>query len=134
MEQNILVGKPKKGDRVLRELTAGDPWADAQFYAVGEANSEHVKAWPVGGVICGIFRGLRVSNKNGPESKQRDYAVFDLEDGGKIRVFTPGQLHYNLSNIPTGTYVEMTYLGKEMIARLETEVHKFKVLADLQTQ
>lgn len=123
-----IIGKRNEG-RKLRDMNAGDPWAEAPFYGVGEG-SENVNGLAAGDTVAAVFHGLRVSNKNGPKANQRDYAVLETLDGEKIRLFTPGQLRYILDQLEPKTYVEITYKGKEYVEDLERECHQFDVKAD----
>lgn len=132
-----LVGKRREqGEKPLTDLSAGDPWAEAPFFAVdpdGTLEHEHITGWRKDSLICGIFHGVRVANKQGPANKQRPYAVFMDDDGNRFRVYTPGQLQYQLKDLPVGTYVEMTYLGKDLNERDGVEYHNFKTLANIET-
>lgn len=128
MMEKQVIGKRDEG-RKLQDMTAGDPWAEAPFYGVGEG-SEHVQGISVGDQICAIFHGLRVANK-GKAVKERDYAILETVTGEKLRLFTPGQLKHNLLNVAVGTYVEITYLGMQYAEKLERDVHNFKVQADV---
>lgn len=126
--ETTVIGKRKESVK-MKELSGGDPWAEAPFYGFGEGN-EHINGLEAGTVICATFNGLRVSNKKGPALKQRKYAVLTLENGDKIRLFTPGQLHYYLDQIAPNSYVEITYKGMEYVEDLGRETHQFHVKAE----
>jgi hypothetical protein len=132
MENTPLIGRRREGSKLVN-LSEGDAWGESPFFGplTEGKGSEHVTAIEEGQSICGIFHGLRISNKKGPESAQNDYAVFMTEDGDRFRMFTPGQLRYQLStNVKVGQYVEITYLGKKYVEDLDRDVHQFTVLAD----
>ena len=126
MTQPQTIGQRKENVKVSN---MSDPWGEAPFYAPpseSSKSSEHLNIIEEGTVICATFHGLRKS-KNAIESKRRSYAVFTLEDGQKIRLFTPAQLAGILKNVEPKTYVEITYLGKkdyqgEMIHNFDVKV------------
>lgn len=124
-----IVGKLRQ-NRQMRDLSAGDPWSESPFYGCGEIEHEHINSWPAGTTIAGIFKGLRTANKSKAKSEQREYAVFETDDGEKFRAYTPGQLKYQLGLLEVGTYVEMTYVGKEYVESAGQDLHQFKTLAE----
>ena len=126
--EGTLVGGVERAGVEMRDLSAGDPWSEATFFAptvTGDTGSEHLQPWPVNGVIAGIFKGLRTANKNGPKDKQRAYAVFEDDNGGLFRCYTPGQLRYQLELVEEGAYVRMQHLGKEYVESQGKELHQF---------
>jgi hypothetical protein len=128
---NTVIGK-RRENQTLEPVIGKDPWAEAPFYALsqdGETNSEHLLPWTKDMTIAANFHGLRVANKDKAPTEQRDYAVFKTDDGMLLRAYTPGQLKYALEQIEVGTYVEITYLGKEYVERLKKDIHQFDVKA-----
>jgi len=118
IQRRAVVGT-LRGEGEVADLR--DPWAEAPFYGAGEG-SDTVSGLAAGDTIAAIFHGLRVGNKKGPASKQRDYAVLQTEAGDRLRLFTPANLKGQLRNKETGeyrvqpgTYVEITYLGMEVV-------------------
>lgn len=134
MENNTnIIGGSRRENRQMRDLSAGDPWAESDFFAptaTGETGSEHLKPWPKDATLAGIFRGMRVANRNKPANDQRDYAVFETDDGTRFRCYTPGQLKFQLGQAGEGNYVEMTYLGKEYVEAHSKDLHQFRVVVD----
>lgn len=124
-----VIGQKRKDVEVT---TMQDPWGDAPFYAPPSKTgkeSEHVTVLSEGDVICANFFGLRTSKHDIP-AKRRKYAVLELEGGEKIRLFTPGQLAGVLKNVASGTYVEITYMGREKVEGYDDPLHQFEVLVD----
>lgn len=128
--ENTIIGKRRENTN-MKPVIGEDPWKESPFYAQttdGEVKSEHLLPWSVGMTLAGIFEGLRVANKQKAATEQRDYAVFRTDDGELFRAYAGGQMKYALSQIPEGTYVEITYKGKEYVERLSKEVHQYDVL------
>lgn len=54
--------------------------------------------------------------------------VYHLEvDGEKKNLWGSGHLDYLMDKVKDGSYVRITYLGKEKVKGMRQEVHKWKV-------
>ena len=131
IERNTILGKRRAEDGMA---ALRDPFAEAPFYGAGKG-SENVKALKEGDCISAIFHGLRQS-KTGKKSW---YAKLQTEAGERIRLFTPGNLKGQLMvkdtgeyRVPVGTYIEITYLGMEVVEDVNNgePIHKFDLLVD----
>lgn len=120
----------RREDIETKDVFGADDWADTPFYAyspTGEVNSEHLLPWAPGVMICTNFHGIR-QTKNDVESKRRLYGIFMDDDGNRIRAYLSGQLSAALRRLEPGTYVEMTYRGKEFVEKEGKELHQFDIV------
>ena len=116
---------PEAGRKVT-DVNQGDLWADTPFFAPGlTENTEFKLAWPIGQTLAGVLRGVREKKNAGPKSCKH-YAILESTKGARFRVEAPGQLRHNLSELAAGTYVEITYKGKENVEGIG-ELHAFDV-------
>jgi len=77
-------------------------------------------------LVEGVFVESMVNSYN---DKLHDYK-FELEDGGAVVLNGAGNLGYQMNKVPIGTYVAITYLGKEEIKSGKMKgklAHGFKV-------
>ena len=117
-------------NRTTAPIMQGDAWQDSAFFAPGmETDSEHKLAWPIGQTLAGVFHGIREKKNVGPKSCAH-YGVFETSTGTKFRCDAPGQLRYNLQNLTVGTYIEITYLGKEEVED-KGLCHKFELTGEV---
>ena len=124
---NPIIGKRRDAEAMG---TLQDPWAEAPFFAPPSKTgkeSEHITVLNEGDAICAVFHGMRES-KNDVAAKRRKYAVLQTEDGERLRLFTPGQLAGILKNVAQGSYVEITYRGREAVEGYDDPLHQFDVL------
>lgn len=124
-----VIGQRREGVKT-KEVFGEDAWQDTPFYAytpTGDVGSEHLLPWSIGMSICANFHVLR-RTKNENENKRRDYACFITDDGQKLRAYVSGQLRAALERLDAGTYVEMTYRGKEYVESQKQELHQFDIV------
>jgi hypothetical protein len=130
--KGILFGtKPKNAIETLLEV--GDSFSDTPFFAPGMlSDTENMKALPEGSELIGIFKELRIANKNNPKAKPIDqykYVCLETLEGQKFRVKAPGNLSWFFENrIKVGDLVSIIYNGKDMSnPDFPQGVHSFKV-------
>ena len=121
-QTNALFGATTKGQRKpLNVQGAEDPYKDSVFFAPNmEKDSEHMKAFPKGSSVIGIFDGVRIANKQGPVKDQYKYVLLKTESGERCRLKAMGNLPWILEEsglVTKGQTIEIVYEGKISIWR-----------------
>ena len=107
-------------------VEAGDRWADSAYFGPGlDADTEHMRAFPIGMVVAGILHKVR-ETKAEAEADRRTYLCLEDFAGNLFRVAAPGQLVYLTEGL-IGKAISITYKGKERVERLKRDVHQFEV-------
>lgn len=121
-----LIGKRNEGVKTTPVMT-GDEFGETPIFGFNvEQEGDYLRNWPVNGLLAGKLVSLRATKTEDPDDS-REYACIESVDGVKFRVYTPGQLRHQLAQAGIGSYVEMTYLGKEKVEGFKAMLHQFKV-------
>lgn len=132
---NLLIGK-RKAQAALVPAHEADQFSETPLFGVGvneEAQlakgNEFLKAWPIGATLAGVFHGLKTMKLKDGEDEPTQYIRMESVDGIKFRAYAPGQLAYRAAQLEKGTYVEITYRGKEPVDLngVTRNVHQFEV-------
>ncbi len=76
--------------------------------------------------VEGLYRGYTTRQSTYGETR-----VQSFDNGGEIvSAYSKGQLDYKLNDIPNGTWVRVTCLGKEYVEKLKAECYQFTVEID----
>jgi hypothetical protein len=125
--QPLMGSRP--ANATARKIEGGDAWKDTPYFGAGlEADSEHMKAFPIGAELIGVVRAIRTT-KAEKEADRKRYACLEAQDGTKFRVSAPGQLVFLLEEAGIGTLVQIIYRGKEVVEGYKQPLHQFEVNA-----
>lgn len=131
-QTNTLFGSNQKGTRVQGNTQQGvDPYKDTPFFAPNmEQDSEHMKSFPKGSSVIGIYDGIRVANKDKSPREQYKYVLLKNEDGSRCRLKAMGNLPWILEEsgrITKGMLIEIVYEGKQATVKFPDGVNTFSV-------
>jgi hypothetical protein len=133
-QPNLLMGQ-RKANAHLIDMRPDDAFSETVIFGVAcKTESEYVKAWPITTTLAGLFKGWKTMALKAGEDTPQSYIKMEGLDGVKFRAYAPAQLLNRVEQIPLGTYLEITYKGKEEATLKDgavRNVHAFDVRAEL---